>query len=164
MTRTRKASSLAAAIAAVALVLPLSATAAFAQTQHIHEDEVEFASVHNCTGEPVQGDVWVKMTITQTENPDNTTTIKIKQHTHGQQLLGLISNDWYVFNDAQDTEETFTVLGPSGSVSTRTTYIHTGENVAYQEQPGLDDFHQRLALTFSPLLPPVITKSTSECR
>lgn len=164
MTRFRKASSIAATIAAVALVLPLSATAAFAQTQHIHEDEVEFASVHNCTGEPVQGDVWVKMTITQTANPDNTTTIKVKQHTHGQQLLGLISNDWYVFNDAQDQEETFTLLGPSGTVSSRTTYIHTTEDLAYQEVQGLDDFHQRMEVTFSPLLPPVITKSTSECK
>lgn len=161
MTKLRKASSIAAALAAVALVLP---SPALAQTQHIHEDEVEFASIHNCTGEAVQGDVWVKYTITQTDNGDGTTTVKIKQHTHGQQLLGLISNDWYVFNDAQDTEETFTVFGSTGTVSTRTDYIHTTEDVAYQEEPGKDDFHQRLAFTFSPLLPPVITKSTSECR
>lgn len=161
MTKLRKASAVAAALAAVALVLP---SPAFAQTQHIHEDDVEFASVHNCTGEAVQGDVWVKFKITQTANSDGTTTIEVKQLTHGQQLLGLVSGDWYVFNDGQDSTETFTLLGPTGTVSSRTTYIHTGEDLAFQEQLGLDDFHQRLEITFSPLLPPVITKSTSECK
>lgn len=161
MTKLRRASSIAASLAAVALVLP---SPAFAQTEHIHEDEVEFASVHNCTGEPVRGNVWVKWTITQTANPDNTTTIRLKQHTHGQQLLGLASNDWYVFNEAEDVEETFTVFGPTNTVRTRTSYIHTTEDLAFEEEPGLDDFHQNLEITFSPLLPPVITKSTSECR
>lgn len=163
MTKRNKGLIPAAALAAVALMLPLSGNA-LAQTQQVHEDDVEFASVHNCTGETVQGDVFVHMTITQTANPDGTTTVSIKQHTHGQQLLGLISGDWYTFNDAQDQTETFTIFGSAGTVTTRTEYIHTTEDVAFQEEPGKDDFHQRLAVTFSPLLPPVITKSTAECK
>jgi hypothetical protein len=49
-------------------------------------------------------------------------------------------------------------------VFSRTEYIHTGESLAFQEEPGLDDYHQRLKFTFSPFLPPVITRDTADCR
>lgn len=162
MKRSRKALVPTAVLAAVGLLLPLSGTAS-AETQTFHE-EVQFSSTHPCTGELVEGDTKVKMTITTTNNPDGTMTVGIHQHTHGQQLLGVVSQDWYVFNDGQNSSETFTLLGPSGTVATRTTYIHTSEDVAFQEQPGLDDFHQRLVVTFTPLLPPTVVKDTSECK
>lgn len=164
MTKLTKA-SIPAAVLAVAAALPLAATSAFAQTQHVHEDEVVFASIHPCTKETVEGDTKVKMTITTTENSNGTTTVKIKQHTHGQQLLGTVSQDWYVFNDAQDEETTYTLLGPSGSVDTWTRFIHTSEDVAFQEEPGEDDYFQRTSVVFSPLLPPTLIEDEREdCR
>ena len=164
MTKRTKGFIPAAALSAVALVLPLSATA-FAQTEHVHEDEVVFASQHPCTKEPVEGDTHVRMTITTTDNPNGTMTVKVKQHTHGQQLLGLISQDWYVFNDAEDQEESTTILGTTGSVDTWTRFIHTSEDVAYQEEPGKDDYFQRTSLLFSPFLPPVLIEDERpDCR
>jgi hypothetical protein len=160
MTKWRKASIPAAILAAVSLV-PLAATPASAET---FREEIEFANVHNCTGETVQGDVWVKMTITTTDNGDGSTTVRIHQHTHGQQLLGLVSNDWYVFNEGEDRVEEFTIFGGTGTVVSRTDYIHTTEDLAFQEEPGKDDFHQRLSITFSPLLPPVVNRADSDCR
>lgn len=164
MTKRIKGLIPATVFSVVALVLPLTANTAFAQTQQVHERDVEFASQHPCTEELVEGDTTVHMTITTTNNPDGTMTVKVKQHTHGQQLLGVISQDWYTFNDAEDTEETFTLLGPAGSVSTKTIFIHTSEDVAFQEEPGLDDLHQRFAIAFSPLLPPTVVRDTSECK
>lgn len=163
MTNSRKA--FIPAVLAVALALPLTASSAFAQTQHVHEDEVVFASQHPCTEEPVEGDTKVKMTITTTENSNGTMSVKIRQHTHGQQLLGVISQDWYVFNDAQDEETEFTLLGPAGSVDTWTRFIHTSEDIAYNEEPGKDDYFQRNSVVFSPLLPPtVIEDERPDCR
>lgn len=160
MTNWRKAASVTTGLAAVALMLPLSSFAA-AETYH---EEVEFATTHPCTQEPVEGDTKVKMTINTTNNPDGTMGVTIHQHTHGQQLLGLISQDWYVFNDGQNTSESYTLLGPSGSVATRTTFIHTSEDIAYLEPQGMDDYHQRLVVTFTPLLPPTVLKDTGECK
>lgn len=164
MTNRTKA-SIPASLIALALVLPLGATPASAQPQHVHEDEVVFASQHPCTEEPVEGDTKVKMTITTTENSNGTTSVKIRQHTHGQQLLGVISQDWYVFNDAQDEETTYTLFGPSGSVDTWTRFIHTSEDVAFNEEPGKDDYFQRTSVIFSPLLPPTLVEDERpDCR
>jgi hypothetical protein len=151
-------------VAAAALVLPLSAAPAFAQTQ-THQEEVEFASEHPCTREIVEGDTKVKMTITTTDNGDGTTTVHVRQHTHGQQLLGVVSQDWYVFNENQDSETTETIFGQSGTVETHTRFIHTTEDLAHQELvQGLDDFHQRLEVVIQPLLPPVVVRDTGQCR
>jgi hypothetical protein len=148
----------------VALALPLTAAPALAQSESYNE-EVEFASEHPCTREIVEGDARVRMTITTTENDDGTTHVHITQHTHGQQLYGPISQDWYTFNEAQDTHQDETLFGPSGTVETRTIFIHTSESLAYQElAQGLDDFHQRLEVVFSPLLPPVVVKDTGHCK
>lgn len=164
MTKLRKASIPAAALAA-ALALPLTATSALAQPQHVHEDEVVFASQHPCTQEPVEGDTKVKMSITTTDNGDGTTGVHIRQHTHGQQLLGTISQDWYTFNEAQDEDYHTNFLGTSGSVAVWTRFIHTSEDVAYLEQPGLDDYFQRTTVFISPLLPPVIIEDDRvDCR
>lgn len=160
MIKWTKGSAVTAALTVVALVLPLS-NVAFAEK---FEQDVEFASEHPCTREFVEGDTWVKMWIETTNNSDGTMTVKIKQLTHGQELYGVISGDKYVFNDGQDTEETFTLLGPTGTVATRTTFIHTGEDQAFAEVPGLDDFHQRFLVTFAPLLPPTIVRDTAECK
>ncbi|HYO61097.1 MAG TPA: hypothetical protein VEU29_04290 [Actinomycetota bacterium] len=163
MTKSRKA--FIPAVLAIALAIPLTATSALAQTQHVHEDEVVFASQHPCTEEPVEGDTKVKMTITTTENSDGTTTVKVRQHTHGQQLLGTFSQDWYVFNDAQDEETTYTLFGPAGSVDSWTRFIHTTEDVAFNEEPGKDDYFQRTSIVFSPLLPPVLIEDERpDCR
>jgi hypothetical protein len=160
MTKVRKASAIASALAAVALALPLSSPASAAT----YQEEIEFATDHPCTREIVEGDTTVRMTINTTSNPDGTQTVQVIQHTHGQQLLGVVSQDWYVFNEGENTNESFTLVGPSGSISTRTTFIHTSEDLAYQEVPGMDDFHQRLLVTFTPLLPPTIVRDTGECK
>lgn len=165
MTKRNKLSIPAALVGAVALVLPFAPTAALAQTETVHYDEVEFASTHPCTGEPVEGDTKVKMTITTRDNGDGTTSVHVRQHTHGQQLLGLVSQDWYVFNEAEDTHEQTTFFGASGSVDVWTRYIHTSEDLAFQEEPGLDDFFQKTTLFISPLLPPVLVEDERpDCR
>lgn len=163
MTKRNKALIPAAALCAVALLLPFTASPAFAQTQTF-EEEIEFAGDHPCTLEPLQGDTRVRMTITTTNNPNGTMTVRIHQHTHGQQLLGLVSNDWYVFNEGEDTVTETTLLGPAGTTNTKTIFVHTSEDLAFQEEPGLDDYHQRLVVTFSPLLPPTVLKDTAECK
>ncbi|HEX2196481.1 MAG TPA: hypothetical protein VHJ76_06100, partial [Actinomycetota bacterium] len=122
-------------VSAVALALPLFANPALAETYH---EEIEFASEHECTQEPVEGDTKVRYTINTTENSDGTTTVHTKQHTVGSQLRGVISNDHYTFNDSQDVDETFTLFGSTGTVRTKTVFVHSTEQVAYLEQPGLD--------------------------
>lgn len=165
MTIWRKGLTPAAVLAAVALVLPLSATTASAQTQTVNEDEIPFGSTHPCTHEPVQGDSTVHMTIITQSNPDGTTTVKVRQHTHGQQLLGDISLDWYTFNDNEDSDTEFTFFGPSGSSDVWTRFIHTSEDIAFQEEPGLDDYFQKTTLFISPLLPPVLVEDERpDCR
>lgn len=164
MTKWRKASCAAAALSVVALVLPFSASPALAATQTF-EEEVEFAGDHPCTHEPLEGDQRVHMTITTTDNPNGTMTVRIHQHTHGQQLLGLVSGDWYVFNEGEDSVSETTLLGPAGTTTTKTIFVHTSEDLAFQESAqGLDDYHQRLVVTFSPLLPPTVLKDTGECK
>lgn len=145
----------------LAVALPLLANPAMAETYH---NEVEFSATHECTGEQVEGDTKVKVTFNTTENSDGTTTVHTKQHTVGSQLRGLISNDKYTFNNSEDVEETFTILGSFGSIKFKTIFVHSSENVAYLEQPGKDDLHQKFSATFAPLLPPVVTKDTSECK
>jgi hypothetical protein len=161
LTRSRKAHAVATVASAVALALPLFASPAAAAT---YSEEIEFASEHECTGEPVAGDTRVRYTITTTENPDGTTTVHTKQHTVGSQLRGLISNDKYTFNDAQDVETTETIVGNAGTVRTKTIFVHSSEHVAYLEQPGADDLHQRLDIVLTPLLPPTIVLDDTECK
>lgn len=149
----------------VALVLPFAAQPAGAQTSESYKEEVEFASDHPCTREIVEGDTKVKMTITTTDNGDGTTTVDVHQHTHGQQLLGVVSQDWYVFNENQDSHTTETIGGSTGTVETHTRFIHTSEDLAYQELlQGLDDFHQKLEVVVQPLLPPVVVRDTGRCQ
>lgn len=145
----------------VAVAFPLFASPASAET---YQEEVEFAATHECTQEPVEGDTKVRITVNTTENSDGTTTVHTKQHTVGSQLRGLISNDKYTFNNSEDVEETFTLLGSTGSIKVKTIFVHSTEDVAYLEQQGLDDFHQKFNMTFAPLLPPVITKDTADCK
>lgn len=165
MTKWRKGSIPAAAFLAVALVLPLSATPAAAQAQTVHQDEIPFGSIHRCTGEPVEGDTDVHTTTIIKDNGNGTTTVKVKQHTHGQQLLGTVSQDWYVFNENEDTETEFTLLGPSGGGDIWTRFIHTTEDVAFQEEPGKDDYFQRTSIVISPLLPPTFVEDErDDCR
>ena len=125
---------------------------------------VEFSVAHECTRELVQGETRVHMVITTSENPDGSTHVRIHQQTHGQSLVGLVSGDEYVFNNGEDVVEHFDLLGTSGRVVSRTEFIHKGEDQAFQEPLGLDDWHQRLILTFTPLLPPTIERDRSECR
>lgn len=160
MTRIRKARA-ATVASAVALALPLLANPAPAAT---YQEEVQFSSTHQCTQEPVEGDTKVRMTITTTENSDGTTTVHTKQHTVGSQLRGLISNDKYTFNDSQDVETTETILGAAGTVETKTIFVHSSEKVAYLEQPGVDDLHQRLDVVITPLLPPTVVMDDTECK
>lgn len=154
---------LAAVLTCACLQVAATTSAAVAATQ-THQTEIEFPPNHPCTHEPLEGDLRVKWTIVTHDNPDGTMKVTIHQHTHGQQLLGLISQDWYVFNEAQNTHEEFTLSGPSGFVTTKTVFVHTSEDLAFQEEPGLDDFHQRFTVTFSPASPPVVTGFTAECK
>jgi hypothetical protein len=161
LTRLRSTRVAVTMASAVALALPVFAGPASAATYH---EEIEFSSTHDCTGEPIEGDTKVRITVNTTENSDGTTTVNTKQHTVGSQLRGIISNDKYTFNNAQDTEQTDTIIGSAGVVDSKTVFVHSTEDVAYLEQQGLDDFHQRFTLTFSPLLPPVLVLTQSECK
>ena len=165
MTRRRNASNLAAAFLAAALVLPLSATPALAQTQTVHEQNIPFGAIHPCTKEPVQGPTDVHTTIITQSNPDGSTTVRVRQHTHGQQMLGDVSLDWYTFNDAENADTEFTFFGPSGSRDIWTRWVHTSEDVAFEEEPGLDDYFQRTTIFISPFLPPTIVEDERpDCR
>lgn len=161
LTRMKSARALVTVTSAVAMALPLFANPAAAAT---YQEEIEFASEHECTGEPVEGDTKVRYTITTTDNSDGTTTVHTKQHTVGSQLRGLISNDKYTFNDSQDAETTDTIFGSAGTVSTKTIFVHSSEDVAYLEQPGKDDLHQRLDIVIAPLLPPTVVMDDTECK
>ncbi len=148
---------------ATSVVGMLLAGGASAETQTF-KAVVEFSATHECTREVVEGETRVHMVITTSENPDGSTHVRIHQQTHGQTLVGAISGDEYVFNNGQDVVSDFVILGETGRVVTRTEFIHQGEDVAFLESPGLDDFHQRLIVTFSPLLPPTIERERTECR
>lgn len=161
LTRSKSTRVLVTVASAVALAVPMFASPAHAETYH---EEIEFSDVHDCTGEPVEGDTKVRITVDATDNGDGTTTVKAKQHTVGSQLRGLISNDKYTFNNSEDSETTETIVGNAGTVDSKTVFVHSSEDVAFQEQPGLDDFHQRFRLTFAPLLPPVLTLTQNECK
>ena len=163
MARSRTLFFPAAVLGVTSLLVAASTGPAFGAAQ-THKFETEFPPDHPCTHEPLEGDLRVRWTIVTQDNPDGTMKVTIHQHTHGQQLLGLISLDWYVFNGAQDTHQEFTLLGPSGSVTTKTVFVHTSEDLAFQEEPGLDDFHQRFTVTFSPLSPPAVSGLAGECK
>jgi hypothetical protein len=76
-----------------------------------------------------------------------------------------VSQDWYVFNENLDSHTSETILGRSGTVETHTRFIHTTEDIAFQEpMQGLDDFHQRLEVVIQPLLPPVVVSDTGHCQ
>jgi len=165
MTKWRKGLIPAAVLAAVALVLPLSASPAVAQTQTVHQREIPFGDVHPCTHEPVQGNTDVHMTIITQDNGDGTTTVKVIQHEHGEQMIGDVSLDFYTFNENEKTETEFTILGGTGSQDVWTRWIHTSEELAFQEEPGLDDYFQKTTLFFSPLLPPTLVEDERpDCR
>ena len=127
-------------------------------------EKIEMAQIHPCTLEPVEGDGRVHLVMTTTTNPDGSTRVRVLQQTHGQTLIGAISGDQYVFNNGDDVlaEETF--FGSSGRIITRLEFIHQGEDVAYLETPGFDDFHERLVITFTPLNPPTIQRDRQKCQ
>lgn len=164
MTNRTRLSASAAVVALTAFALPLAGGTALAETVKTHEKEVVFDAEHPCTKENVIGDTRVKMTITTTEHDDGTTTVETVQHTHGQQLYGVISQDWYTFNNAEDVRKTETIFGSSGTAESKTQFIHTDEDIANLEVPGEDDFHQKLDIVISPLLPPVVVKDTGRCQ
>ena len=113
----------------------------------------------------MQGDVKVHMWIDQTDNPDGTTTVTTRQHTHGSQLRGVLSGDKYNFNESQDVVETFlfdTTLG--GMITVQTRFIHNGERHAAGEVPGEDDLIQDTTFTIGPLGEVVQTSQQTECK
>jgi hypothetical protein len=150
-------------IAALAtLAGSLSPTSAFADSDH---QEFMFSETHPCTHEQVVGDTRVDFDSTTQDNGDGTTTVTMTQRTHGNQLVGVLSDDTYVINEHTETTETFiisTSLG--GSVSTKSVFIHNGENQANTEIQGLDDLHQRLTWVFAPGGPPMMVEGTSLCK
>ena len=167
MTNRTRLSASAAVIALVAVALPLAGGTASAETVKTHDKDVVFDAQHECTGENVSGDTTVKMTITTTENDDGTTTVHTHQKTHGQQLEGFPSLDQYTFNGAEDVETTETLLGPSGTSSIKTIFIHNGEGpvgTAVGSLEGMDDFHLRQDLIISPILPPTMVRDSEECK
>ncbi|MDQ3981762.1 MAG: hypothetical protein M3271_03665, partial [Actinomycetota bacterium] len=89
-----------------------------------NQDDIEFASEHPCTGEPVTGNTTVHVTIITQENGDGSTTVRVRQHTHGQELFGVISQDRYTLNEAENSDTEFTFFGPSGSTDVWTRFIH----------------------------------------
>ena len=147
------ATGLAASVAAAVL-----AGGAPAATETFTE-HVEFASQHPCTLEPVVGETRVHVVITTTE-----TRIRVLQQTHGQTLVGAVSGDDYVFNNAEDVVTEADLVGGSARLVIRTEFIHQGEGVAFGEEQGLDDFHQRLVVTVTPGLPPTIERDRADCR
>ena len=151
------------AVAGASGVAAVFAAAGSAATETF-KFEVVYSAQHPCTLEPVEGDTRVHMVVTTTENPDGSTRVRVHQHTHGQDLRGLVSGDGYVFNNGEDVITEADILGDSGRVVSRTEFIHQGETAALLESPGLDDFHQRLIFTFTPLAPPTMERDRSECR
>lgn len=165
MTKWRKVSIPAAALAAVALVLPLSATPAAAQATTEHTREIPFGAVHPCTNETVEGLTDLKVTTIMQDNGDGTTTVRVRQHAHAEQMIGAVSLDFYTFNENQNSDTEVTFLGSSGSTDIWTRWIHTSEDLAFQEEPGEDDYFQKTTIFFSPLLPPTIVEDERpDCR
>lgn len=164
MTNRRKVALPIAAVSAFAILLPLGSPGAIAATTRTHQKDVEFAARHPCTQEDVVGDTRVRMTIEETTNDDGTTTVTTTQHTHGQQLLGVVSQDWYTFNHASEVTTTETFVGTSGTTKSKTIFEHTSEDIANLEPPGEDDFHQKLHVITQPFLPPVVVQDTGDCK
>ncbi|HEX2058049.1 MAG TPA: hypothetical protein VHI71_06730 [Actinomycetota bacterium] len=165
MTKWRKVSIPAAAVAAVALVLPLSATPAAAQAVTEHHREIPFGAIHPCTKETVEGPTDLHVTTIMQENGDGTTTVKVRQHAHAEQMIGDASLDFYTFNENQQTDTEVTILSSGGSTDIWTRWIHTSEDVAFQEEPGLDDYFQKTTIFFSSLLPPTFVEDERpDCR
>lgn len=162
--RTRKKIGVAlAAGALMTVVAPFGASPASAKQTH---QEVEYSDTHECTHEQVNGDTRVRYTTETTENGDGTTTVTIRQHSHGSHLEGAFSGDEYVLNEQRDSEETFmvsTILG--GVVETKTIFIHKGEDQAFTEVPGEDDLHQELSFLIAPITgDPTLVMEETDCR
>jgi hypothetical protein len=161
----KKRTKLGAAFAAAALttiVVPFGPPSAQAAQEQF---EIEYSETHECTHEQVTGDTRVQYTTTTTNNGDGTTTVKIKQHQHGSNLEGIFSGDDYMFNEHQDSEETFLLsTSMGGVVETKTVFIHHGEDQAFTEVPGEDDLHQRLTFAFLPIGDPELIMEDTDCR
>lgn len=160
-TRTRIHAALAAGALAT-LVAPFGGAPAHAETTHT---EIEFSRTHECTHEDVVGDTRVRYTTETRDNGDGTTTVTVRQHSHGSHLRGVFSGDEYMLNEKRDTTETFTVsttLG--GSAETQTVFIHKGEDQAFTEVPGRDDLHQRLTFLIPPVGESVLVMEDNDCR
>lgn len=128
--------------ASAALFVPGSGSAASSN------EEILFDELHFCTRENVAGVTKVHMTVDTHENPDGSTTVTTRQHAHGQQLLGSMSGDWYVFNEQADRVETDQVpAGPAGTFDVDTHFIHMSEGLAFAEIPGMDDLKQTTQFT-----------------
>jgi hypothetical protein len=127
-------------------------------------EEIVIETQHPCTLESVVGDGRVHIVITTTTNPDGSMHVRTHQRTHGT-LVGVISGDQYVFNNGEDIVTDETIFGSSGRVITRLEFIHQGEDLAFlEEAPGLDDAHERVVITFTPLGPPTVERDQRVCR
>jgi hypothetical protein len=149
-----------AALLVPAAVIPASADST--------QQEVPFDGPHFCTRENVTGEQKIHITFDTQQNPGGTTTITSRQHAHGEQLLGNVSGDFYVFNERSERVETDTILGSQGTFSVDTHFIHMSEEQAFLELPGMDDLKQSTEFTFvrDPLLGDqfFITGQESECK
>ena len=125
--------------------------------------DIPFSRLHQCTFEDVEGPTTVHMTVTVTTGDDGVKQIHTKQHTHGSQMIGTTSGDTYNFNDSLDEHSHFVGSAP-GHFTTRTRFIHHGEDLANIETPGMDDLHQTLTIFVPQDGPPTIVKQEFECR
>ena len=144
-----------------ALITALNAGPVLAGTTHF---VIEFSDTHECTHEQVNGDTRVTVWMDETENPDGTTTVTVRQHVHGSDLRGVFSGDKYVLNERTETVEHFLVDSAGGTITVRTTFIHYTERQAFTEVPGEDDLHQYLTFVLVPLVGPMLTDERTECR
>ncbi|MDQ3985703.1 MAG: hypothetical protein M3280_04315 [Actinomycetota bacterium] len=151
------------AVATVALS-STSLVPAQAETVSETQHDIPFSSLHPCTLENTTGDSTVHSTITVTTGDDGIKQVHMLQSTHGTQLVGEVSGDTYNFNNAEDYHEHFQVGASGGHIFTRTEYIHTTEGVANLDQPGLDDFHQRIYIFIDANGVPTVTKTEADCR
>ena len=148
-----------------ALLLPLGSTVAQAESS---KTVIPFDGPHFCTRENVTGDTKVHATFDTQQNPDGTTTVTTRQHAHGSQLVGNMSQDFYVFNERSERVETFLIVGSTGTIALDTHFIHMSEAQAFLELPGMDDLKQTTEFTF--VRDPVVgdqffmTAQESECK
>ena len=132
------------------------------------QEEIPFDSIHFCTRENVTGDTKVHMTVDTQDNGNGTTTITTKQHAHGEQLVGNMSGDFYVFNERSERVETDLVIGSQGTFDVDTHFIHMSEDQAFLEFPGMDDLKQTSTFMFvrDPILGDTLfpVGAQSECK